>query len=654
MYLSKRTASVLRILANSEEPVTALEIANDLGYTVRTIRSDLVRARQWLQSTKTGVDIGSRAGVGLWLEGPAEGIQRIIDRLGKESVSCPDDVSSREISITYRLLTSPAVSMKSLLSDLAVSKSALQQAIKQCRQRLDEYHIAVRKAGRGLIAAYGDEQSVRKALAELADDPRSGLGEFTFKTILNAVESEDSSANYRLLDSTKTAIAMHLWATVERIRSVANSLRGAVASPAVRDPECLRRARSILSHVSASVRVSLPEEEQAYVALYLEGDKLRQDSMRKMSLLATQRDDSELLMAAAEAAGLITSFISKETGVNLDGDQWLFDSLKFHIAWSLSIVRSGAIATNPLKREVMRKYPGLFNLAKRAAQECEGITGEFVDDEAAYLAMHLGASLQRILTPQSVHVLVVCTTGLGSARFLSARLEAMCPEVKILGMASLAEARDMILSKHPDMVISTLETREPETPDLPWVRVSAFLSPSDIRRISEAWHGISRMPGSSYSSKDPLEMLERFLQAGPKGAPGTSSVRPPAGAGPRADSDRLPAGAAPYLEDAPAESTQDLPPDDALRVATAVSCASLSQALHLTADEQLGLLVHALLASGRWKNRDFAPPEERNPYTDEQLAKARKCFRGVVSELGFDLPVQEYICMLRYKGDDNL
>ncbi|HHW18311.1 MAG TPA: PRD domain-containing protein [Firmicutes bacterium] len=636
------------MIAGSNAPVTASEIARELGVTVRTVRSDLGKVRDWIRDTATDVVLESKPGVGLWLSGPDEAIQKLLQALSRLLSSCPDDVVSREHLILYRLLTDPhPLSIKELSAELAVSRNTVRQSLRRCGSKLRTFGVELKSAGRGLVKVEGSETSIRRALAALVENPESGLGAMYFKVIRKAIEEVDSTGSYGLLDGTKTAIAMHLWASIQKMRNSPGTeiLPGTLPEPS--DPEVLDRAGKIVASVGSVVGLSLPEHEKLYVAIYLEADKVRQESLARVA----EGDESfsahnkQLLERAHDAAKEIIERVSAETGIHVEEDHGLLLSLKFHLAWTLSASEAGVIINNPFKKEIMKKYPGLFNVAKRACESCPALSGLISDDEVAYVAMHIGASMQRLIAPRKTRALVVCTTGLGTARFLSARLESMCPEVQLDGVTSLSELEREIEAKRPQLIISTVGFPPGKEPGIPWVHVSPLLGEGDLKRIKDACAKVKRSPVPA----DPLESLERpalgcnarkdassafeakgtSLSNVPGLSPGSQMSQPPG----------IPADLIPLT-------------DDEIQVEIIRACTEFSREAGLTADEQTGLIIHALLACPRWRNGEFAPPEPECDYDAALMAVLKKCFEQVEALLRTDLPPQEYICMLRYKGSD--
>lgn len=635
------------MIAGSNAPITASEIARELDVTVRTVRNDLLKVRDWIKETAPDVVLESKPGVGLWLSGDDESIQKLLAALSKLLGSCPDDVLSREHLILYRLLTDPEpISIKGLSAELMVSASTVRQSLRRCKSKLRTFGVELQSAGRGLIKAEGSETSMRRALAALVENPESGPGAIYFKVIRKAVEDVDSAGSYGLLDGTKTAIAMHLWASIQKMRNSSGKETSQNTLPEPSDPEMLDRAEKIIDSVESVTGISLPHEEKFYVAVYLEADKVRQTSVsctaqgnRWLSL-----QSQELLKRAHDAAKEIIERVSVETGIHVEEDEGLLLSLKFHLAWTLSASEAGIIINNPIKKEVMRKYPGLFNVAKRACQSCPALSGLISDDEVAYVAMHIGASMQRLIVPQKVRALVVCTTGLGSARFLSARLESMCPEVRLEGVTSLSELDRDIAAKQPQMIITTVGFPAGKEPKIPWIRVSPLLSQEDLKHIKDACARVKRSPAPG----DPLESLEnpaldRYSRKDIPDASRNGTALPNAplssSNSQAAQTAGIPKGLIPLM-------------DDDAQVEVIRACTEFSQKAGLTADEQTGLIIHSLLAYPRWRNGEFAPPEPECDYDAGLMAVLKKCFTRVEGLLHQNLPPQEYICMLRYKGSD--
>lgn len=102
------------------------------------------------------------------------------------------------------------------------------------------------------------------------------------------------------------------------------------------------------------------------------------------------------------------------------------------------------------------------------------------DDEVAYLALYLEAFLERQRTNHSrLRVIIVCSTGLGSAQLLAAKVRKEFPELQIVGVLSIQELQTKSL-RNVDLVISTIQI---QLSRIPTVVVSPLLEGEELQSI---------------------------------------------------------------------------------------------------------------------------------------------------------------------------
>jgi lichenan operon transcriptional antiterminator len=141
---------------------------------------------------------------------------------------------------------------------------------------------------------------------------------------------------------------------------------------------------------------------------------------------------------------------------------------------------------NPLLDEIKLKCPCAFEGAIIASKCIESYIHNEVDiNETAYIALHIEAALERMENNKSVkkRVLVVCATGMGSAKILYNRLQKVFEDhVEIVDTISYYNLESYNLSKI-DMIISTIPIEDKW--GVPVQKVDIFLSDKDVKEIKE-------------------------------------------------------------------------------------------------------------------------------------------------------------------------
>src|SRR5699024_607694 len=109
---------------------------------------------------------------------------------------------------------------------------------------------------------------------------------------------------------------------------------------------------------------------------------------------------------------------------------------------------------NPMIEEIKRDYPELFELIQ------EGVSDTFPEidfpaEEIGYLVVHFGSVLLQNESEIFLKALVVCSSGIGTAKMLATKLKKQIPEIKQVENKSLFELEQTDLEAY-DLIVSTI------------------------------------------------------------------------------------------------------------------------------------------------------------------------------------------------------
>lgn len=97
--------------------------------------------------------------------------------------------------------------------------------------------------------------------------------------------------------------------------------------------------------------------------------------------------------------------------------------------------------------------------------------------------LHFGAALERLKSKDIAKpkILVVCGTGIGTAKLLSSRLQSIF-DIDIVDAVSYRQAKEVLKEKKVDLIVSSIPVREEEM-GLKVLVVNPLLKEGDIRRL---------------------------------------------------------------------------------------------------------------------------------------------------------------------------
>ncbi len=522
--LTSRAVRVVRLLLESDSPISVQQISRRVGACERAIRYDLQGIELWLREYR--LRLCRKPRVGVWVEGRGEDRAAALAVIAGEPTR-PAVVATKEdrpwLILGWVLSSAEPVRVRFLARILGVCERTIYYDLARLKEWLRGQGLEL-VCNRGRVSLSGNEIRCRSLMLEfleryagsdglaglvawVRDGQASGLSQVDplagrcLRQLLEQVGDPNAASKvYAILAQAQQLFGVWLGANqvgalVAHILVAVARLRQGRYAPATRQQ--VRRLRQrpewamaswIAQSVEGAFGISVPAAEVGYVALYLATGGLGMSS-------SVEPDGKPL--PCLEELGLCARTIAEKAGealgVDLLHDAELRAGLVAHLYSSLEKIRAGLPIRNPLLDEIRARYPLIHGAARNAAREAGTELGvEIPEEEAGWIALHIGAALERMAQRRrSWRGLVACASGVGIARMLRARLASEFPYAR-LRVASAAEPglvwREASAFK-ADVVISTIKLAPGP---VPVVVVSPFLPPRDIRKIADVVYGKPR------------------------------------------------------------------------------------------------------------------------------------------------------------------
>jgi lichenan operon transcriptional antiterminator len=488
---------MLELLLQSDDWVTATELAEQLGVTTRSVRSYVAAAKS--AAHPLAIVAASTAGYRLNRERYVEFVAVSRDRgAGAET---PQD---RVHHLARRLIESPTgLDVHGLADSLFVSESTIEADLRKVKALADEAGAALERHGSTVMLS-GNEGARRRLLSRLVQsETTQGMldlddieREFTlgslgaFKTELI---QELDAAGFFINEYGIDAVILHVAIAVDRAR---------------RD-----------QHLPDSGTTAVPDRHQPIVEIL---DRLGTEHFAVTLTIADTDYLARLLITRVIAPGNGPAGYSPVDDddiatvrriVDLVFDEYLVDfrdeafitRLAIHLGNLVSRARENAHTRNPLMRSIKSSYPLIFDIAVYIAsivQKDRGITVD--DDEISYIALHLGSHLERVnRREERVSCTIVCPSYYDLHAILRTRVEReLGGEVSVEFVVTRTDVDPRELTS--DLVISTIPTVALRDGV---VIVQPFLTDDDIDSIRSA---ISRVRRHRRRARITDELLEYF------------------------------------------------------------------------------------------------------------------------------------------------
>ncbi|WP_027409040.1 BglG family transcription antiterminator [Anoxybacteroides tepidamans] len=496
MYISARERKIVEVLLANEKGITVGELAEQLDVSDRTIHRDLKGVETILN--EFGLQLLKKAGVGIQVIGEDEK-KKDLQALLLKAVHAEYTPEERQTLIAIALLEAgEPVKLLSLAHDLNVTVATISNDLDKMEETFKQHGLSLlRKRGYG-VEVVGLESAKRKMMGNLLfhhfneseflsimkqsmlHEPRDMAGTVTEKllglvdkeklfTIEKQLEMMKGDLPFAIADNSYIALVIHLALAIERIAQGEAIHFEPQYFETIRSTKEYRTAEKIAASLESAFQMTIPKEEIGYITMHLMGAKLRdrRGYMLEEGSLEIGRKVQELIR-----------FVSRELHADLTDDYSLYEDLIVHLKPALYRIRHHMGITNPLLHTIRRDYLELFSVVER------GMAQIFSDvavpqEEIGYVVLHFASALLR--EKNGLHALVICSSGLGTAKILATRLKKEIPNISSIEQKSFFELHHVDANKY-DIIISTVPIH---TLDVPYFVVSPMLEEEEAAAIRQ-------------------------------------------------------------------------------------------------------------------------------------------------------------------------
>ncbi len=463
MYITAREKAIIDLIIKTSGKHTAASIAACLNVSTRTIQRDLKAVEKILETFDIRLERNSEKGY--LIEGKNEQVFRLSQYLMGNN---PIDQTPQEkkLQLLIALLQEEDYKLQALSSNIGVSITTLTTYLDELTDWLDHFHIQItRKRGIG-VDVIATESANRRALANYIlfhfyEDLFQSLfllekGKYEEDLILyyffpdyllaidRLVHTFFSSSRLRLADSDYIGLIVHIGITMQRTEDFPLGEGDLGLSDELTNEYQL--IMEIGKELETSFSTRFKNEDYIYLAGILKGSKLHEaDEIAYDSLVL-----SKLVKSLIED-------VSFQLHVDLTNDFPLYQGLLAHMEPSIYRIKQQMGLFNPLKEDIIRKYPLLFFAVKNSVEKQLKEIGTFPDDEIAFIVLHFGSALVMREEKLSIDALVICPTGIGTSKMLASRIRKEIAGIDHIDIKSIKEIQEKDELSGYDLIISTVK-----------------------------------------------------------------------------------------------------------------------------------------------------------------------------------------------------
>lgn len=468
----------------SKSPLSSDYLANGLGVTTRTIRSDIKVLTNALKNNGAQILLIRGKGYELVIEN-YHYFKPFLTKIMNEnnlSTSIPTEPEERVDYILKRLLLAEEyLKIDRFAEELFVSDSSIKNDLKEVRRLLKAFNLDLDKKPNYGLKIKGEEAKLRYCLAAYVFDQEETewiLPNKKIEDIKKIIIDQAEKSSIFLSDIGVNNLATHIAIACIRIQHNNYVSMPLKEMTPLKEKKEFTVAKQIVFFLEKTLQVTFPESEIAYITIHLLGAKMvvYQSDSRENILEMIEEDILALTKAMLQE-------VEQELELDISYDEELIYGLCLHLKPAINRYKYDLTIKNPLLAEIKKNYQMSFDAAV--------IMGKFLskhkkmninEDEIGYLALHIGAALERKKAKGQVkRCLIVCATGVASAQLLYHKLQSTFGNrLDIIGTTNMFSIDNYDLSSL-DFIVSTIPIKRELT--IPVIDVHTILRDEDISKL---------------------------------------------------------------------------------------------------------------------------------------------------------------------------
>lgn len=515
--LDIRKKAILKELMENDKPITGKHLGNILKVSSRTVRSDIKELNEKLASH--GVEVKSLRGIGYELkinetELFKDFLREISEGISGRIPSTPED--RIRYLIRKLLLATDYQKLEDLADEIFVSRSTLQNDLKDVREILEKYQLEISIIPHYGLKVIGEEMKMRFCISEYVFNRGKSEVEILNSKLLILSQDELETIQTILLDQVKkngivlsdialNNLIIHIAIACKRIRNENYISIFPQELDEIAKQKEYSVASKIVTLVEEKLKIEFPPAEVAYVGIHLMGTRT----------IVEQNINEESIepLIGQEISELTEKILGKVEGkmqLGIRHDRELAMSLSLHLKPAINRQRYGMNLRNPMLDAIKESYPVAFEAGVIAGIAIEEEMGfQMNENEIAYLALHFGGAMERAKVNQKIKsCIIVCASGVGSARLLYYRLQAkLGSQLNIIGTTEYYNLKKVDFDTI-DFIISTIPIHE-QLP-IPVIEVNTIPNADDLLNINQFLDNTARQLTIQYLQKDLVFLQQSF------------------------------------------------------------------------------------------------------------------------------------------------
>lgn len=535
MVFSPRLRQIITILLKEEKSMSIQVLAKHIKVSKRTVQRELEYMDVVLK--RFGVNLQSKTGQGIWLEGTKEDKEALLHQLESEAGVPTEDKKERRKRLILEILKDRSPKKLYYYSNIfQVSEATVSNDMDHVETWFSRFDLnLIRKPGYGVYLE-GTEKNYRLAMREFVDENiDNGLLESVFSerdyTIIDMIGDDKKGSIFGLLnhdilkqvilcfvsikdkkisqltENSYMGLVLHVTIAIDRI------LKDEIIEPnrelleKIHKDEDYELAKHIINSLEEQFQIEIPDVEIAYIYLHIKGSKIQTVDSEDFGLGETEKKEA-LLQIIYEMIDAYDPIIAYE----LRQDEDFIIGLLAHLQPTFVRLRNGMAISNPLLDQIKADYADEYSKCENVAKVLEQKLGQpLPEPEIGYLTIHFGAAQVRLKSKKEnirkISIGIVCASGIGISRLMLTKLKDFLKDRAELTTYGKEDVT-LLEIKRNDFFISSISLDDVAADIL---MVSPLLVDDDLDRINKKVKDYARTLKDEYvvatDFSDQLEMI---------------------------------------------------------------------------------------------------------------------------------------------------
>lgn len=484
MMLSARLIQILFLLLNSDRPIPAISLAENMQISKRTVFRELENVDNYLKEYDIKLDTKSKKGISII--GSESNKNRILNELNNLEHSDPKNKEERYNRLILELLKQEEPQKIYYYSSLLkVSEATINNDLDSVEEWFSKNNVnLIRKSGLGIYLDY-KEEGYRKAcmryIHQNTEDPLSRLSDLVeadiVRKVIDSIKQIRDNRLSGVAESSYTELIAYLSIMTKRILAGKKNSREKNINLELQNFKDYEFVIELVSLLSEQFSTEYTTTEIIDLYIYIRSAKLQHVNENE-DIFDTDPDVRYIVYDMIQEYDSTLAYQIKQ-------DKDFIRGLIAHIKPTIIRLQHEIEIQNPFQNEIKRLYPQIYEKAERTAKVIEHkFNLKVPEQELGLLAIHFGGAEIRLQNnykfSRKVNVGVICSSGIGISALLSSEISRIFrDEVRVKTLSFNDLSSDKI--QEFEVLVSTFDLKDTKCN---YIKINPMLTEEDISLIS--------------------------------------------------------------------------------------------------------------------------------------------------------------------------